>query len=113
AVISAVFPRCWPVAVITWVELLVLGCPKLLGFLAAVWWYDWGLVWLGRGGMVAIQGSSCCHFGKGCLSRQWWPFWLRNYCHSYCYYGRRVRTVSKPFELRVRDCWAADLAGLE
>ncbi|KAF6148705.1 hypothetical protein GIB67_019313 [Kingdonia uniflora] len=63
--------------------------------------------------MVAILGSSCCRFEEGCLSRQWWPFWFRNYCHSYCYYGRRIRTVLTPFEHRVRDCWAADLAGLE
>ncbi|KAF6154866.1 hypothetical protein GIB67_018303, partial [Kingdonia uniflora] len=70
AVITVVFPRCWAVAVIAWVELLVFGCQKLWGFLAAAWWYDWGLVWLGRGIMVAILGSSCCHFGEGCLSRQ-------------------------------------------
>ncbi|KAF6145597.1 hypothetical protein GIB67_037630, partial [Kingdonia uniflora] len=112
-VISVIFPRCWPVAVIVWVELLVFGCQKLWGFLAAVWWYDRGLVWLGRGGMVAILGGSCCRFGEGCLSRQWWPFWFRNYCHSHCYYGRRVRTVLTPFEHRACDCWAADLAGLE
>ncbi|KAF6143217.1 hypothetical protein GIB67_035631 [Kingdonia uniflora] len=104
---------CWPVAVIALVELLVFGCQKLWDFLTAVWWYDWGLVWLGRGGMVAILGSSCCHFGEGSLSRQWWQFWFRNYCHSYCYYGRRVRTVLTPFEHWVPDCWAADLAGIE
>ncbi|KAF6141882.1 hypothetical protein GIB67_037850 [Kingdonia uniflora] len=104
---------CLPVAVIAWVKFLVLRCQKLWGFLTAVWWYDWGLVWLGRGGIVAILGSSCCRFGEGCLSRQWWPFWFRNYCHSYSYYGRRFRTVLTPFEHRVRDCWAADLEGLE
>ncbi|KAF6140487.1 hypothetical protein GIB67_010317, partial [Kingdonia uniflora] len=63
--------------------------------------------------MVAILGSSCCRFREGFLSRKWWPFWFRNYCHSYCYYGRRVRTTLMPFEHRVRDSWAAYLAGLE
>ncbi|KAF6134223.1 hypothetical protein GIB67_010022, partial [Kingdonia uniflora] len=113
AAISAVFPRCWPVAVFARVELLVFGCQKLWGFLVAVWWYDWGLVWLGRGGVVDILGSSCCRFGEGCLSRQLWPFWFRNYCRSYCYFRGRVRAVFTVFERRVCDCWEDDLAGLE